>query len=226
MAVVMLEREMYAEAAAARLLDISQGTLHYWLEGGERRGKTYRPVLRPEPTGSRSVTWGEFVEAGLLRQYRKNHLVPMAEMRIVIEMLREGLGTLYPLAHARPFVGEGRRLLLEAQTEANLGAEYSLVALASGQVPVLTGPSEAFVQRVEWSDDLVAEWKPDTNPKSPVRMIPDVRFGLPTVAGIRTEIIWEQIDSGAGFDEVAELYELKPREVQFAYTYEVELRAA
>jgi hypothetical protein len=39
MSVIVLDREMYTEAAAARLLGLPQGTLNYWLEGGERRGK-------------------------------------------------------------------------------------------------------------------------------------------------------------------------------------------
>lgn len=67
--VALLDREMYAEAEAARLLRVAQSTLHYWLEGGKQRGKTYRPIIRPEATGQRSVTWAEFVEAGLLREY-------------------------------------------------------------------------------------------------------------------------------------------------------------
>lgn len=57
---------MYTEAEAGRLLGLAQSTLHYWLEGGERRGKAYRPVIRLEPRGVRTVSWAEFVEAGLL----------------------------------------------------------------------------------------------------------------------------------------------------------------
>jgi uncharacterized protein (DUF433 family) len=226
MSVAVLEREMYAEAAAARLLDISQGTLHYWLEGGERRGRSYRPVLRPEPTGSRVVTWGEFVEASLLRQYRKAHLVPMAELRIFVERLRDELGVPYPLAHAQPYIGEGRRLLLKAQNEAGLDPEFSLVAVATNNVPVLTGPSDAFYKRVDWDAQSAVAWRPQADPNSPVRVIPDVRFGLPSVHGIRTEMIWEQIDAGADFREVAEVYNLPLRDVRWAYSYEVSTRAA
>jgi hypothetical protein len=65
MSQIVLEREMYTEAEAARLLRVPQSTLHYWLEGGQRRGKTYCPVIRIEPNGSRAVSWAEFVEAGL-----------------------------------------------------------------------------------------------------------------------------------------------------------------
>src|SRR4051812_6428581 len=60
----VLDREMYTEPGAARLLGIPLGTLHYWLEGGKRRGKTYKPVIREQAIGARTVTWAEFVEAG------------------------------------------------------------------------------------------------------------------------------------------------------------------
>ncbi len=55
MSVTVLDKEMFAQAEAARLLRLPQGTLHYWLEGGERRGKTYKPIIRLEPRGARSV---------------------------------------------------------------------------------------------------------------------------------------------------------------------------
>ena len=55
--VTILDREMYTEAAAARLLRVAPSTLHWWLEG---RPPRYRPVIRVEPTGSRNVTWAEF----------------------------------------------------------------------------------------------------------------------------------------------------------------------
>jgi hypothetical protein len=72
MSVSVLDREMFTEAEAARLLRVAQATLNYWLEGGERRGKVYRPVIRVEPLGKRDVvTWAEFIEAGLLREYRR-----------------------------------------------------------------------------------------------------------------------------------------------------------
>ncbi len=47
----VLNREMFAEAEAARLIREPRGTMHYRLEGGERRGKTYQPIMRIEATG-------------------------------------------------------------------------------------------------------------------------------------------------------------------------------
>jgi len=149
--VAVLDREMFAEAEAARLLRLPQGTLHYWLEGGERRGKTYRPVLRVEPRGERSVMWAEFVEAALLREYRRTLNVPMAELRAFIDLLRQNYGVPYPLADRRPYV-VGRELVLEAQDAVGLDPEFCLVAAVRGQL-ILTPPSQSFVERVTWDGD-------------------------------------------------------------------------
>jgi uncharacterized protein (DUF433 family) len=221
---------MFSEAEAARLLRVPQSTLHYWLEGGDRRGRTYKPVIRPEPRGSRSVTWAEFVEAGWLKEYRQRQ-VPMAELRAFIDRLREDFGVPYPLAHQRPLVSS-RELVLEAQEATGLSAEYCLVAWASGQL-LLTPPSRSFVERVDWAADVAVGYRPDSNPESPVRISPDVRFGRPAIKGISTEVLWEQAevlweqaDSGEDVDEIADVYGLTVADVHWALAYENSLRAA
>jgi uncharacterized protein (DUF433 family) len=221
----VLDREMYSEAEAARLLRVAQSTLNYWLEGGVRRGKTYKPILRSEPRGDRSsVTWAEFIEAGLLREYRRTHGVPMAELRAFIDLLRRYLGVPYPLAHRRPFIAD-RKLLLEAQTEAGLDADFCLVAEVSGQL-ILTPPSQFFVERVTWDEDLALGWRPHDDRLSPVRMTPDIRFGRPAVRGVSTEALWEHAEAGEDVDELAEAFDLTPNEVHWALAYETSLRAA
>jgi uncharacterized protein (DUF433 family) len=220
-----LDREMFSEAEAARLLQVAQSTLHYWLEGGVRRGKTYKPVIRVEPLGDRSaVTWAEFIEAGLLREYRRRHNVPMAELRAFIDLLRARYSVPYPLAHRRPFIAD-RKLLLEAQTTAGLDADFCLVAVVSGQL-ILTPPSQSFVERVTWTGDVAASWRPHDDPKSPVRMEPDVRFGRPAVRGVSTEVLWEHTEAGEDVGEVAEGFDLSADDVHWALAYETSLRAA
>ena len=213
---------MYTEAAAARLLGVAQSTLNYWLEGGERRGKIYRPVIRAEPRGSRAaVTWGEFVEAGLLREYRRRS-VPMLELRTFIDMIRDEYGVPYPLADQRPYVG-GKRLLVEAQAEAGLKAEFALIAAVGSQL-VLTPTAQAFYERVTWEDDTAAAWRPHDDRLSPVRMNPRIRFGLPAVAGIRTEILREHSDAGETDEDIAEEFDLPIDSVRWALAYEVSAR--
>ena len=221
----VLDREMFSEAEAARLLRVAQSTLNYWLEGGVRRGRTYKPVIRVEPRGDRSaVTWAEFIGAGLLREYRRTHLVPMAELRAFIDLLRDRYGVPYPLAHHRPFIAD-RKLLLEAQDTVGLNAEFCLVAVASGQL-ILTPPSQSFVERVTWTDDVAAGWRPHDDPHSPVRMTPDVRFGRPAVHGVSTEVLWEHAEAGEDVEEMAEDFDLSSSDVRWALAYETSLRAA
>jgi uncharacterized protein (DUF433 family) len=218
----VLDREMYTEALAARLLAVPQSTLHYWLEGGTRRGKEYNPIIRLEPLGRRVVTWAEFVEAGWLSAYR-NHNIPMPELRKFIDELREQFGVPYPLADRRPLVS-GRSLVYDAQTAAQLGVEFYLVSVINGQT-MLTSSGETFVRRVEWDGDVAVAYKPDPNPQSPVRIDPDVRFGKPAVKGISTEVIWEQDDAGEDAEAIAETYQLEVADVRWALAYENAQRA-
>jgi uncharacterized protein (DUF433 family) len=218
MTTTVLDREMYAEPHAARLLRVAPGTLHYWLEGGTQRGKTYKPVIRERATGSKSVTWAEFVEAGLLRQYRRDLNVPMVELRAFIDSLRQRLGVPYPLAHAKPYVS-GRELVMEAQDEAGLSSDYVLVAEARGQY-ILSPAAQNFFDRVTWAGDDVASWRPDDRPDSPVVIDPDVRFGAPSVGGISTSILWEQSQGGEDEQDLADTYGLTLGQVRWALAYE------
>lgn len=218
------EREVFSEAEAARLLRAAPSTLHYWLEGGERRGRSYKPVLRTESRAARTVTWAEFVEAGLLREYRGTHGVPMVELRAFIDLLREQFGVPHPLADRRPYVA-GRKLVLETQVAAGLDPDYCLVAVVGDQL-LLTPPSAAFVERVTWDGDVATGWRPDSDHQSPVRISPDVRFGRPSIKGISTEAIWEQDDAESDVEEIAEMYQLEVHDVRWALAYENSQRAA
>jgi uncharacterized protein (DUF433 family) len=224
MGVNVLEREMFSEAEAARLLRVPQNTLNYWLEGGDYRGRRYRPVIREVPRSSRaSVTWAEFVEAGLLREYRRKR-VPMAELRAFIDRMRQEFGVPYPLADQRPYVS-GRELVVEAQDAADLDAGLCLVAVVRGQY-VLTPAADSFYNRVTWEGDVAAAWRPHDDPHSPVLMEPGIRAGRPAVKGISTEALWEQEQAGGAVSDIAEDYDLDQEDVLWALAYETSARAA
>ena len=221
----VLEREMYSEAEAARLLRVPQATLNYWLEGSDRRGKRYEPIIRPTRKGGRApVTWAEFVEAGLLREYRRAEQVPMAELRAFIDKLRERYNIPYPLADRRPYVA-GKELVVELQDEVGLDAEFCMVAVVRDQ-PLLTFPAQSFFQRVTWDDDTAVAWRPHDDPSSPVLIDPGMRFGRPAVGGISTEVIWEHVNGGEDEHYVAEAFDLPLADVRWAMAYESGVRAA
>jgi uncharacterized protein (DUF433 family) len=225
MTVAVLDREMYTLSEGARLLNMSPTTLWWWLDGGERGGRHYRPVIRPEPTGVRTVTWAEFVEAGFLRQYRSKE-VPLRELRAFIRQLRDDFGTPYPLAHSRPFVGDGMRLVLAAQDEVGLEPDFCLVAVVGHQRLLLTAPSDAFLTRVDWDQDVASAWRPHDDPRSPVRISPQVRYGSPAVGSISTSVIWEHLEGDESFAEVANQFDLTINDVRWAHAYETSARTA
>jgi hypothetical protein len=97
-------------------------------------------------------TWAEFVEAGLLRSCRREHDVPLKELRDFIERPREEFQVPNLLADRRPNVGSGRRLLVDLQDRSHHDPEFCLVAVANGQI-VLTAPGEEFYERMNWSGD-------------------------------------------------------------------------
>lgn len=224
MGVSVLEREMFTEAATARLLRVPQNTLNYWLEGGEYRGRRYKPVIREHPRGSRvPITWAEFVEAGLLREYRRTHGIALAELRRFIERMRQEFGVPYPLAHQRPFVS-GKELLAEVQDESELAADLCLVAVVRGQY-VLTPPADSFFKRVTWGGDLATAWRPHNDPQSPVLIRPDVRFGRPAIKGISTVVLWEREQAGEIVSDIAVEFDLSEEDVHWALAYETSARA-
>lgn len=219
---------MYGLFQVDRLLGLPGGTSQRWIDGYTRGGKSYQPVVRQETTGSEIATWGEFVETRLLSQYRDAG-VPLIRMRPAVEALREELGTPYPLASARTWLGvAGRELVQEVQDRVGLERRLALVVVRTGQVIEWTDPADAFRRSVEWTgegdDQQVARLRPISDIEHVV-IVPLRGFGEPVVRGVRTEIIRELLQAGETADQIAEVYELPRSQVDAAVRYEL-LRAA
>jgi len=210
----VLDREVYSEPEAARLLGLSPSTLHYWLQGGVRRGVTYMPIIREDPVDRRWVTWAEFIEAGWLRAYRRNK-VPMKELRSFIEVLRDEFQVPYPLAHRKPLVS-GKNLVFRAQEAAELRPYFRLV----DEDMMLTYPGQSFIDRVTWEGDIAEGWRPASDPDSTVIIRPDVRFGRPSVAGVSTITVFDYAEEGASRQEIAGDFDIPLADVRWALAYE------
>jgi uncharacterized protein (DUF433 family) len=91
---------------------------------------------------------------------------------------------------------------------------------------VLTAVAQAFMQRVDWEDNMPARWRPHVDPASPVRMDPAIRFGLPAIGGVRTEMIWEHSVAGETDEEIAAEFDMPIDSVRWAMAYETSARAA
>src|SRR5689334_19770081 len=66
----LLARPTYGFGQIDRILGLKSGTAQRWIDGYDRGGRHYEPVIRTETTGDTSATWGEFVETRLLAEYR------------------------------------------------------------------------------------------------------------------------------------------------------------
>jgi uncharacterized protein (DUF433 family) len=218
MPVTVLDSELYTVADAARLLRLPTRTLKNWLEGNTMRGERYPPVIRADGGGGDLLTWGEFVEAAFLTEYRRVRDVPLQHLRPVIDDLRERYGVPYPLAHYRPYVAD-RELVIslpEAASGSTNGAP--LVVHRKGQL-VLGAAVDAFLDKVEFEDGIARRLRPDGK-ESPVTIDPEVAFGIPVVRAVRTEVLHELFDAGDSVDFIAETYELPKTAVEAAIRFE------
>lgn len=219
----ILDRAVTTVPEAARQLHIPVATLRYWLEGGERRGRQYQPILRTQPTGRTVVTWGEMVEARYLRAYRSH--VAMQRLRPFIDALRQAFSVPYPLAHFRPYVDETRKLVLHLQQEAALPDDLWLVFEgADGQVRINPAITNDFLARVEFEDsgDVRAALRIYPQGKtSPVVIDPLISSASATVAGVRTAVLAERTEaSGDTPEELADEFGLGVADVKAAIAFE------
>lgn len=220
-----LNRELYTVTEAARLLGVQASKLRRWLDGFTVGDRFYEPVIRPEPTGSNTVTWAEFVEAGFLNQYRTRK-VSLQHMRPIIERMREEFGVPYPLAHFKPLVdSRSRELVLELQRQTHLDEELTLIRLRSGQLQ-WAPPVASFLERVFFDDQGVIWQIRPLGKRSPVVIDPEVSFGIPQVRGVRTETILEAYAIKGDVQQVAGDWHLTVEEVQAALQWEAQLHIA
>ena len=211
--IALVDRDVYNMGQVDRLLGLSHGTAGRWIDGYTRRERRYEPLVRLETTGSETVTWGEFVEARLISEYRRQG-VSVFRMRPAIMALRDAFDTEYPLAAAQPFMSaEGRELVLQVQEETNLGLSLRFV-IRSGQIVVPSLEVRRFQQVADYDDDTVRRFRMAQN----VVIDPEYASGEPTIAGrrLRVATVAEAIAAGEQQDAVAEMWDITPQAVDDA----------
>lgn len=223
MPVALLDRRVYALSDVDRLLALPAGTARRWIDGYDRGGVHYPPVVREERTRDEAVTWGEFVEARLLAEFRTRG-ASMQRLRPAVVRLREDFGR-YPLAHASPFIDvAGRELVRRVQDQVGISGHEMLVVVRSGQL-MMSAPVKDFVQ------DLAYSSGPDAQAVSvaPVRfggvvsLDPLHQHGRPVVRAVPTEVVAEQFRAGESAETIADLFDLTTVQVEQALRFELSL---
>lgn len=237
----LLEMPIYGMSQVDRLLSLPSGTASRWIDGYERGGKFYEPVVRLEKTNSELVTWGEFVEARFLALFRKHYDVPMLRMRPAIMRMRETFETKYPLATVKPFSYQ-REIVYSLQSEDGIDIKSirhqhvlkedsssdpktKLIVVARNNQYVLTAQAEEFVNTTEFNDEFAVRVRP-LGLRNSVSIDPLHHFGEPAVRSVPTEALAENFRAGDPVDMLAEIYELSREDVESAIRYELDLATA
>lgn len=222
----LLARPTYSLSEAARLLRITPSKLRWWLEGTVLGQKRYPPVLRTEPTGNSQVSWGEFIEAAYLREYRAH--LPLQQLRPLREVLSREFDTPFPLATSRPLIA-GRELVSDMQARLGIPEELWMV-VGTGQL-MLSEAAQTFCSRVEFdpaTDEAMRYIVMEA--AEPVYVNPRRSFGIPTVRGVRTEVIAELSLAGEPRSAIIDIYSdygVTRRDIDTAVDFETRfLRAA
>lgn len=209
----LLDRDVYSMSQVDRLLDLSAGTAGRWIDGYSRRDRHYEPLVRAGATGSDVVTWGEFVEARLISEYRRQG-VSVFRMRPAIMALRELFQTPYPLAAAQPFMStEGRELVLSVQEHTKLQPSLRLV-VRTGQIITPSIEVQRFQQAADYDGDAVRRFRMARN----VVIDPEYASGEPTISGrrLRVATIVEALTAGEQPEAVARMWDITPEAVHDA----------
>lgn len=213
----LLDREIYSFNQVDRILELSRGTAKRWIDGHERLGTRYEPVIRPERTGSSVVTWGEFVEARLISEYRSAGII-IFRMRPAIEALRQELGTRHPLATARPFLDiAGFELVQRVQDETKLDRSLWFV-IRSKQMILPSMALQRFQKVAEYDDEGTVI---RLNLAANVVLDPDYASGEPTIKGRRLRVadIVEAAAAGESGESIKAMWNLTDEQYGDAVRY-------
>ena len=213
----LLDRPTYLYAEVDRLVGLHPGTARRWINGYERDGRYYEPILRTSAQGTEWVTWGEFVEARMLAEFR-DQSIRTAKLRAAVDKLRERFNIGYPLAHLQPYLAatDGELAIKDEKGDA-------LSVIRTGQL-ILQASRPVIDTATLASDDSGRKFASEIllDREFPgIKVNPDRLSGQPTFEGRRIAVmtIASMVAAGEPRDELAADYSLSLVQVDEAVRY-------
>jgi len=221
----------YPIAEVARMAGVPRATLRSWVEG--RRYPTqsgegfFAPLIeRPDPT-SPMLSFVNLIETHVLAALRRQHQVPLTNVRRALDYLRESFPSPHPLAE-QSFETDGVDVFIQ---------EYGqLINVSRGGQTEMREMIEAHLRRVERDPQgrpvrlfPFVRRREDVQPQEIAaipRFIvidPFVSFGQPVLAGsgIPTAVIADRFQAGESLGELAADYDRSPQHIEEAIRYEL-----
>lgn len=222
------ELPAFALAEAAHYLRIPLATLRSWVRGRyyptERGRKFFKPIIElPDPT-LLSLSFVNVVEAHVLDAIRREHNIPLPDVRVALDYVRKQFGSPHPLADHK-FQTDGAALFV-----LRFGA---LIAVSEAGQLAMREMLAAHLRRVEHdATGMAARLYPFTRKRQldepkVIVIDPRISFGRPTIVGtgVTTAIIAERYKAGESVDELAQDYGCQRGQVEEAVRCELALAA-
>lgn len=184
----------------------------YPVRGGQGWGWSGPLIATPE--GGPLLSFHNLVEANVLVALRKEHRITMGKVRQMVAYARERLGVARPLLLDLE-VGQGEVFLKDPQ---------GLLALTRAGQMALEAVLRDYLSRVEWDErGFPMRFRPPVAGRvrsEQVVLDPQVAFGAPTVAGVKTWVPALRYESGESLEALAADYGLPLEAVREAVIFE------
>lgn len=204
----ILERRLYSYGAVDRILGITPGTARRWIDGYERSGHWYPPVVRPMATGAEWVTWGEFIEVYYLARFRGTG-IPLQKLRATLASVRERTEHHYLFAHDDVLYADRDRLEVIDQIQREEGFPTFLVKRTGQLELAIESEARLRLERISYRDGVAQALKPRMDIDHIV-VRADRFFGKPKIddTGISPDAVARLVQAGTPVEVVADLYDL------------------
>ncbi|HXL14913.1 MAG TPA: DUF433 domain-containing protein [Methylomirabilota bacterium] len=223
------ELAAYSIAEVAHYLRMPAATLRYWVLGREHATSTgkgfYKPVITPAEHDPPILSFVNLVEVHVLGAIRRQHKVPLPEVRKALNYVTRHFPSRHPLAD-QAFVTDGLSLFVEKFGQLiNVSREGQLA---------MREVLEAHLRRIERDPEgaprrlyLFTRMAKADEPKTVV-VDPFISFGRPILVGtsIPTMAVAERYKAGETIESLASDYDCPSIQIEEAIRCEFELRAA
>jgi len=220
----------YSFTEAAHYLNLPPSTLSSWFKGqsytygGETR--RFEPVIRLDGKPSEGLSFLNLVEAHVLTSIRRQHRIPLQQVRNALAFVSEQLGGERPLVDAH-FETDGVHLLvreLNRLVNVSRGGQLEIEPLIRTFLKrIKRDPTGAPIKLYPFTRTTVSADDP-----TPVEIDPRIAFGRPVLAGrgVPTAVLADRFKAGDSLADLARDYGTTEEAVEEAIRCELNRREA
>ncbi len=222
------ELPAYGLSEAAHYLRIPLATLRSWVRGRyyptEAGRKYFQPVITlPDPKLG-TLSFVNLVEAHVLDAIRREHHVPLPNVRSAVNYVQKQFGSRHPLAEQK-FETDGVNLFVSRfgkLVSASEEGQLAMRELIKAHLRRIEHDAAGFAVRL-----YPFTRKHELDQPKIIVIDPFVSFGRPTIAGtgITTSVLAERYKAGDSMDALARDYGCERAQVEEAVRCELALAA-